>query len=243
MEIWVLALGIPFLIIGLPVVAGLIESRLVWPYAKPEPECHVDDVVGYAKRAIGQATESGFEFLGWSRDLKGPMFKNLSYAILVSSDRKTIAIVGIGVLMNQRVGATWLTSIHGDRLRFVTSTDNPEGVEPDVSGVGTWSLDFGASFHELLQKHQSLLRAFNGNVYALKDSDAFTDTVKIRQERYDWLERRGIVRFVNPERTRWKYTLRGSLAVALKRQAMFFKAIPSMLRIMPRQAARAKKEG
>ncbi len=238
MEVWLMLLALPFIMVGVLSLLNYLESRLVWPYGALESRCHIDDATGYALTTIKHAIENGFEFLGWSRDLKGPMFQQVSYAMLISSDRKTLAIVGIGIVMNQRVGATWLSSTQSDRLRYVLTTDQSGAIEPDVAGIGTCSLLDGVTFHELLQKHQSITNQLHGGVLTMNKGKVLQDFATIRRERYDWLERRSIIRFVDQERSRWKYTLRGAFAVTIQRSVAYIQAVPGIVLGIPRRMMR-----
>jgi hypothetical protein len=163
--VWVIlgVLGLLLLCLAVPFIAALCESRLLWPYGPPHQSHDVQDPRGYGQTNVREATAGGFVFLGWLDDMKGRSYK-LSYAMLVSPDRETIAVVGIGTLIGIPLACTWMHTFGASKQRNCTSFDEEKGVEADVLGLTITRLCTGGRFMERWEAHPPLVpRADHGS--------------------------------------------------------------------------------
>jgi hypothetical protein len=217
-----------WLLIG--TVLGYFEKRLVWPYGEPEAQPQFPDVSGYGERWVTDALAAGFTFLGWSPDIKGSLYKTC-YGLLLSPERETLAMVGIGSILGIPLEGTWLYSAAANG-RVVYSTDNESCVEIDLSGLWKSQLIRAHSLQALFQRHKELLLT-NGFVPRPFSADHALDEFKaIREERFQAMARAGLISFLDDSCTRWRYTLFGALklsalshSIALLR-AITFKRFP-----------------
>jgi hypothetical protein len=122
---------IVFFCISLPLVYRF-ERRMPWPYGELEPGPHFGDPDGQAAKRIEEATRSGFVFLGWGYDTKGPKYR-VDYPMLVSPERDTFVVIGAGSLINMKLAGTWLYTPSADGRCFF-STDQQAGVQLDATG-------------------------------------------------------------------------------------------------------------
>src|SRR5687767_9572405 len=99
--------GIAALWFVLLTLIARLEKRMVWPYGAPEAQPQFPDASGYGNRWVADALKSGFSFMGWSPDLKGPRYR-VSYALLASAERDCFVIIGVGTIMNMVLRGTWL---------------------------------------------------------------------------------------------------------------------------------------
>jgi hypothetical protein len=135
-----------FFLVFLTIVFRL-EKRMVWPYSDPEAQPPFSLPHGYAQPWVSDAVSAGFKLFGWSRDLKGATYR-VAYAMLVSPDRSTFAVVGEGSILNMKLAGTWLHTPTSDGRSFYT-TDKQAGVQIDLSRDWTNQLCEEASFQRL----------------------------------------------------------------------------------------------
>jgi hypothetical protein len=88
---------VAFFAVFLTVVFRL-EKRMVSPCGELEATPFFGDPMGYGARWVPDAVRAGFDFLGWARDTRGSAYR-CSYALLVSADRATFAVIGVGTIL------------------------------------------------------------------------------------------------------------------------------------------------
>jgi len=166
----------------------------------------------YMRFCLADATQAGFSFLGWSRDLRGGLYQ-VSHALLVSPDRTTIAVVTTGFLMVPIRGVCLYTPTVDGRLFFTTNSQN--FAEMDLSRNWTNHLALEASVPKLWQHHQAWLqkmavspRTFDREGHELEEFRA------VREEHYRLMARAGLISYIDPSASRWRYTLRGAIRTA-----------------------------
>ncbi len=129
----ILLIALLGLILGIPVLLTWWEPRLVWPYGDPQAHTSVPDYGSTGMLTVERARAAGFTFLGWCPDLKGKMY-NLAYGMLLSPDRQTLAIVGVGKMYGIPLTATWMHSASSDRQKWWVTVNSPSAFEHDPLG-------------------------------------------------------------------------------------------------------------
>ena len=151
----IFVIGMVIFLITFLTIVHRLEKRLVWPYSELQ-EPYFDDPTGYGARWVSVAVQSGFTLLGWARDLKGETYR-ISYAMLVSPDRTTLPIIGVGTLLKMPLQGTWMHTPSLDGRSFY-STDKQAGVQIDLSGNWRNQLAPEPGFVRLWQRHRAWIR-------------------------------------------------------------------------------------
>src|SRR5207237_1434446 len=101
---------------------ALWEKRMIWPYSALERNPQFLDPTNYAEIQIAEALNIGFRFLGWAKDIKGPLYR-LCYAFLVSPERDSLVVIGVGTVMNMRLSGIWIHTpdINGQNSYYSTN--------------------------------------------------------------------------------------------------------------------------
>lgn len=176
-------------------VVRRFEKKVVWPYGELEASPYFGDPTEFGARAIGEAIHQGFTFLGWARDIKGPIYK-VSYAMLVSPDRQTLAVVGVGKILQIPLNAIWLHTPASDGRSFC-STSHQSGVQLDISGNWKNQLISTSSFATLLQGHVNWVRGFSISPRLFSPGNECAEYRDVRERHFRSMESAGLVRFDN----------------------------------------------
>ncbi|MBY0310757.1 MAG: hypothetical protein K2W85_01670 [Phycisphaerales bacterium] len=211
-----LLLGAIFgLILGVPVLATWWEPRLVWPYGDPQPHTMVPDPGSFGIMTVQRGLAAGFTFLGWCPDLKGKGY-NLAYGMLVSPDRQTLAIVGVGKMFGVPLAATWLHSASGDRQKWWVTVNNPSAFEHDPLGQTEMRIVKPVDFAEQHANHMAWVATrLVGTAAAFAPGEELQMLRAHKRERIELMVRSGLVRFIDPlNQDRWRYTLHGAVWVS-----------------------------
>jgi len=146
-----LILGIVLVCLAGLTLAARLEKRMVWPYTPPEAKPQLGPPSPYALDGVQQALQLGFSFLGWVADAKGPKYR-VTYALLVSPERDSLAVIGAGKVHSFDLKGTWIhTPIGAGRSLY--SADNQSCVEVDISRAWVTQLVPGRKFSELWRRH------------------------------------------------------------------------------------------
>lgn len=208
-----LILGTVVACLFLLIIVFRLEKRMVWPYGGLQPQPHFDDPTGYARRWVDDAVRAGFSLLGWTRDLKGETYR-VTYAMLVSPDRTTFAVIGVGSILQMRLQGTWLHTPSADGRSFY-STDNQSGVQIDISRHWTNQLVLVPSFSAFWLRHRSgiqELRALPGFFSSGRELDELRS---LREEHFRSMERAGLIRYIDGSANQFQFTLHGAAATAI----------------------------
>lgn len=203
--------AVAFFLISLTVI-HCVEKRMVWPYGELQAQPHFADSTGYSPAWAANAVASGFSLLGWMRDMKGENYR-ISYAILVSPDRSTLAVIGAGHIFGLPIQGTWLHTPSSDGRSFY-STDKQAGVQLDVSRHWANQLVFASTFAELWQRHRSWvqeLRVLPRGLSARRELEEFR---AVREEHYRAMERAGLIQYTDVSATSFRFTLYGAARTA-----------------------------
>jgi hypothetical protein len=190
-----------------------LEKRTVSPYGEMGSSPCFGDPTGYGASWVGEAVRAGFVFLGWTRDSRGPIYR-CSYALLVSADRTTFAVVGVGTILKIPLQATWLHTPAMDGRSFNT-TDKQSGVQIDLSGNWTNQLAIKPTFSELLHKHQEWLQSLRVLPRSFPPNREFEEFKALRDQHFRHMERAGLIRFTDASATQFYYTFAGAAKTAM----------------------------
>ena len=202
---------VTFFIVTLTIISRL-EKRTVSPYGELQATPFPGDPACYAARWAADAVQTGFVFLGWARDVRGPVYQ-CTYALLVSTDRTTFVVMSVGNILKIPLEATWLHTPSMDGRSFNT-TDKQAGVQIDLSRNWTNQLATEPSFGRLLQKHREWLQSLNVLPRGFTPNREFEEFKTLRTEHYRSMERAGLIRFTDASATQFYYTLPGAAKTA-----------------------------
>jgi hypothetical protein len=203
-------------LVALLVVVAMLERRMAWPYGPPKSNHDIMDPSGYGAEMVRGAQAEGFTFLGWANDMKGSTYK-LTYGMLASPDRGTLAIVGIGTLLGKVMACTWLHSPSADRQHAWITLDNSEGVESDLLGQRVLRVVRRAGFERMWTSHREWVASrLVGAPFQFPPGAELRAFAGILRERLDLMARTGLIRFTDAQNTRWRYTLFGGIRLTLR---------------------------
>lgn len=200
-----------FFLVGLTIVF-FVEKRMPWPYGDLQPQPHYPDTTGYGSEWVNGALRSGFRLLGWTRDLKGNTYR-VTYAMLVSPDRSTFAVIGVGGIASIPLRSTWLHTPSADGRSFY-STDNQNGVQLDLSRNWTNQLARVEGFEELWQCHNAWLQEKRVIPRGFQSGSEMEEFRALRQEHFRFMERAGLIRYTDPSGSHFRFTLLGAAKTA-----------------------------
>lgn len=189
------------------------EKRLTWPFSELQSQPHYPDPNGYANRWVADATQGGFTMLGWSCDIRGGIYR-VAYALLVSPDRTTLAVIGAGALGKFPLQATWLYTPTADGRSFY-STDKQSGVQIDLSRNWTGQLVPVANFNMLWQRHQSWVREQGTMTRPFTQGRELVEFRQVREQHYRFMEQAGLIDYIDPMRTEFRFTTFGATKTAI----------------------------
>jgi hypothetical protein len=201
------------LVLIVPILTYRFEKHMVWQYGEPEaqPQRHHP----YTDSGVVAATEAGFSFLGWARDLRGGVYQ-VDHALLVSPDRTTMAVITAGSLLIPIAGTCLYTGAADGR--FFYTTNSQYFVQIDVSRNSTSRLALERTFGGLWQRHQSWLqemavlpRPFGRSGHELEDFRI------LRTEHYRAMAHAGLISYIDAAASRWQFTLYGATRTAIRR--------------------------
>ncbi len=211
-----------FIIFGPMMFAALYEKRMVWPYgpvikeqinARNMKACEDDKINNYVVSFISDALEKGFEYLGCFNDAKGGKYK-IVYHTLISPDKYTLAIIGGGKIIGMRVWGTWLFSKSDNEHGYYT-VDNQSGIEKDLTKLWRDQLVFTDDFTTLYEKHRDWIQKSAPSLMTYQDSNELEEHRRMRRYRFDYMEKQGLIRYLDIDKEYWKYTLLGAIKFSL----------------------------
>jgi len=204
-----------FWLVALPLIA-MVEKRLVWPYVR-EGEAPPDILP--ARNDYGNAVAAamaGLEFrqIGTFADGKGKLYR-IRYEFYRSPTGDVIAMVGTGTIASIPLQATWLyTLMNNDRV-YVT-VDHQNAVTTDLTGMVNESLVAGVGLVALLSAHRVRFAQSSGMVKSFSNTDPLGEFKVYLEDRVRRLHALGYVTFLNPDRTGWRYSVKGALAISTR---------------------------
>ena len=187
-----------------------VEKRMVWPFGELQPILPPGcDPTGYGSRWANDAARSGWKMLGWSRDIKFIKY-SIYYALMISPDQSTCAVIGTGQMGPLPLKATWLYTPTADG-RTLYTTDNQTGVSIDLSGNWRNQLILAApNFGNLYLQHQGWLHSMNAMPRKFGVGRELSDLRAVRDEHFQAMERAGLIFFTDLGRQYFQFTLLGA---------------------------------
>jgi hypothetical protein len=206
---------LPALLVALAVLLTTVfrlEKRMVWPFGEIEASPQFSDPASYGARWAAEAQQAGWRMLGWSRDMKFAQYR-IYYALMISPDQSTLAVIGAGMLSRLPLKATWLYTPLADG-RTIYSTDNQTGVSIDLSGNWRSRLSFEPSFTQLWRRHQEWIAESGVPQRLFRHGHELDDLRAIRHEHFWAMERAGLVKFTDASSRYFQFTLAGAAKTA-----------------------------
>jgi hypothetical protein len=209
---WLLGMVV-FFLVTLTIIFR-VEKRPVWPFSEVQanPEPQLNDTTGYARRWVADATGAGFSLLGWAPHVNGGLLQ-VMYALLVSPDRSTLAIIGAGTAGKMPIQCTWLHTPTADGRSFYT-TDKQSGVTIDLSRHWTNQLAMETSFPRLWQRHQSWLQEMRAVPRNFPKGGELKQLRLAREEHFRSMADSGLVQYTDGSATKFQFTLLGACKTA-----------------------------
>jgi hypothetical protein len=163
----------------------------------------------YMQAMANVAMAEGFLVHCTGRHTKYP--DTLFAVLLLSPDRRVLALCGDGTMLGLRAQMTILISRFGDGALLITTDD-----------VGVCELDpltrrqslMRADFRELFAKHTKAARQRIAPSPFPPDSD-WSTVDRVYRERFDRIVARGLARYVGDDRERIRYTVWGSFRASI----------------------------
>lgn len=200
-----------FFLLTLPIIFRL-EKRSVWPYGELQAQPCFQDSSTYAARTVADASRAGFSLLGWAPDRRGGIYR-LMYALLVSADRSTFAVISVGTMGKLPFQGTWLHTPAADGRSFY-STDTQSGVQMDLSGNWTSQLVPKASFPVLWQRHQDWIREVGILPRPFASGQELKEFRTLREQHFRSMERAGLIRYTDVSAGQFQFTTSGAIKTA-----------------------------
>jgi hypothetical protein len=159
------------------------------------------------------ARELGFEYAGAFKQERANRMYQAYMACWVSPDHSTLARIGAGKTMGVAIRRTGLASYFPDS-RLLETTD--EFGTHDLSGVTDRKIVVNAGLWELWQVHRQRLAAEQAAPHAFRADNVLGVHETMQGLKASRLEKMGLAHFINPERTVFRYTVRGAWLTCTK---------------------------
>lgn len=228
-------LGVLAVIFGPTAAIARWERRLVWPYVPlkkrdgsgpldgeydeffdapvpPTGPVSKADSTAFSVRENALAALEGFRPVGSFRDGKGRIYR-IRYDFWLSEGGEILALVGGGTIAGVSVLNTWFHSLTTDGRCLVT-LGAQNASEIDLGGLAVEALVAGGDFETLLAWHRRRIAATE--VVPYSEADPLGDHLDYRRRRTDGLVDRGYAFYADPDRTAWRYTLKGAVALSFR---------------------------
>jgi hypothetical protein len=228
----VLAFVFPF---TLTFAAAVWEKRMVWPYTPAQPAEAVggpfvvaavapapipfqsDAPVPATAHISGtnySAHQRGFRPVGVMRSAQGKLYR-IRFDFWLSPDCLMLVSVSGGTLASIAVANTSFTTRLQDGHRLITIR-SPKASETDLTGLNREVLTQDTSFDRQLEKHWQRIATAGVQAVPFNPNDPLGDLHRMAIERIDGLAARGYATFLDPQRTWWKYTVKGALVLTTR---------------------------
>jgi hypothetical protein len=198
------------------IAVAFLEKRMAWPYSDFAEGTGFDDA--YGNRMVEEAHQLGFIFLHWCHDLKGEVIR-VNYAMLVSPNRDSIAVIGAGTVLSMKVQCTWIHTPTSDGRSFY-STDHQNGIENDISGMWKNQLVSTRDFEGLWEKHKEWTERLQISPLTFKPEHELAEFRKVREEHFHLMVKKGLIRYTDSTCSHWRYTIFGAIKVATRNYAI-----------------------
>lgn len=254
----VLLFGLPLFACIVSAVIAMLERRPVWPFAVPEEiaepiaDSPMDDDNPYAAPHTNDpnpplteyvaeknhfAETLGLSQLGEFRDGRGKHHR-IRYDFWLSPERDILAVIGGGKLgpLSLR-GMALFTHLHNGRA---LATVNSPAFEVDLSGMEDQAYVGRAELDKLLHFHRRRLSVVSDSCTPFSEEDPLGDFREFGCRQIEQLVEYSYARYLDPEKTAWRYTLLGAINLAFWSYFVTFRRtfLPDRFRFALRHAFR-----
>ncbi len=199
----------------LPIIVAMIEKRRTWPYIH---QYEFDDFQlssaneAYISKCISSSESEGFTYLERRYDGKGKRYK-VAYDFLISSDRNTLVIIGVGTVLNFPVNGMWFISkdVNGNCFTTVTSQS---AVEYDLTGYHKDSLILTNDFEKVFHHHLECVAKDLHHMEPYTENSEMDVLRHLKESKIDNLNKDGWTKYVGENTDYWKYTVKGAVKIA-----------------------------
>lgn len=214
----------------LPFVTVLIEKRKSWPYCREypfEPFELSKHHLRFLEKTHRQAQEYAFRYLERGYDNKGKTYR-LVYDFLISQDGYTLALLGAGTLAAFAIKGVWLFSKTADGRVLVTIT-NQSADEYDMSGLNENNLILTDDFKKAFRCHVNKMNEHDWRFEPFAPGAELGDLQMLEMNRLQMLKDKNLIRFLDDEKDRWKYTVKGGAIFSVFGIARGIAKLPSSI--------------
>jgi hypothetical protein len=231
------------LIVGLPMLptflCGLWEKRMIWPYAPIDEPAEIvytaipvennpyvspqavkeyltPQPILYSMNAIEQAQSCGFELKNVFRDAKGSLYR-VRYNFMRSPEGKILALIGHGTVARIPIRGIHLMTFLAD-MRCLVTLNNSASSLWDMTGTIDECCIPNSDFEKLLDIHEKRVAASPVSPVQLPETDPVSELHAFRIRWVDLMERMGLVRFLDPQRKKWRYSIKGAFIFSIRAQ-------------------------
>lgn len=211
------------------ILTVLLEKQLIHEYVPRTPE--PTDANSPYFIAMNQAAQQlGFAPAGLFAQERGSKIYQARLALWLSPDRQTILRVAGGTTIGVKIRRSILTTlIEPDRI--IETSDEYGG--PEMSGLSDRVVVMNAHLEELHTRHMERVAAVPGTRRTFSAEAAMAACEEMQAMKAAQMEKLGLGKFLNPQRTIWRHTLKGALL-------SYFKGFRSQLAQAKAQAHRAQ---
>jgi hypothetical protein len=150
--------------------------------------------------------------MGWASDRRGGIYR-LMYALLLSADRSTMAVICVGTMGKLPFKGTWLHTPTADGRSFY-STDTQSGVQLDLSGNWKSQLVPKANFQNLWKRHQDWIQEMGVVPRFFASGKEIQDFRMLREQHFRSMERAGLIRYTDTSANQFHFTTSGAIKTA-----------------------------
>ena len=155
----------------------------------------------------------GFSSAGEFVQNRGSRLYRARLALWISPDGQTLVRIGGGKTAGVPVKRTSLTSFVEPGRIIETSDDF---AMTDLSGLTDRKVVLNADLDELFARHEERLAQFPGIKRAFSTADALAAFEAMQAMKVTQMEKLGLGRFLNHDRTVWRHTLKGAILTYFK---------------------------
>lgn len=162
----------------------------------------------YTTEVNQAAADMGLRNCGEFVQTRGGIY-NARLTLWMSAEDDTLIVVSGGTVANIPQRRTSLFSHVGDG-RFLRTIDEP-GVA-DISGSTELNVLLHGNLRELYESHRSRLASMSLEPLKFDTSKILCEYENIKEIQVERMRDLGLVRYLNPERTIYRHTLKGAIA-------------------------------
>jgi hypothetical protein len=217
----------------------ILERRMVWPYQSTVEPAEIGDIYtvsndnpyaspmaivkiphlnSYNKKAVEVAFEmaeaNGFVLKEGFCDARGGLY-HVRYNFFLSSERDILALVGYGKIAGIPLRGMHLMTFLTDNS-CLSTIDNTVSSFWDFTGSINEFCLFNYDFQRLLSSHRKRLVASRISAIQFSEDNPLSELKLFRRQWFDLLERKGCIRYLEPQRNLLRFTVKGALILSVR---------------------------